>query len=78
MIFHRNDTQKGNAISFLELCQGMPRDKLGGVPYELKKEGGKLSIRFFPKSPDAKNPDGIVFVLQLDTEDKKKLSEIIN
>ena len=55
----------------------MARDRLGGVPYELKKEGGKLSIRFFPKSPNAKNPDGIVFILHLDAEDKKKLANII-
>ena len=56
----------------------MNRDNLGGVPYELKKESGKLSIRFFPKSPNAKNPDGIVFVLKLDAVDRKKLAEIIN
>ena len=56
----------------------MARDRLGGVPYELKKEGGKLSIRFFPKSPDAKNPDGIVFVLSLEKEDKEKLKKIIS
>jgi len=56
----------------------MVRDNIGGVPYELKKEGGKLTIRFFPKSPKAKNPDGIVFVLHLDADDRKKLAEIID
>jgi len=56
----------------------MARDMLGGVPYELKKERGKLTIRFFPKSPNAKNPDGIVFVLHLGADDRKKLSEIIS
>ena len=56
----------------------MARDMLGGVPFETKKERGKVSIRFFPKSPNAKNPDGIVFVLHLDADDRKKLAEIID
>ena len=55
----------------------MERDRLGGVPYELKKESGKISIRFFPKSPNAKNPDGIVFMLHLDAEERKKLADLI-
>ena len=54
------------------------REKLGGVPYEVKKEEGKTVLRFFPKSASAKNPDGIVFMLALDNEDRKKLSKIIN
>ena len=56
----------------------MARDVLGGVPFEVRKERGKVSIRFFPKSPKAKNPDGIVFVLHLDADDRKKLAGIIN
>ena len=56
----------------------MTRDTLGGVPFEVKKERGKVSIRFFPKSPNAINPDGIVFVLHLNADDKKKLNEIIS
>ena len=56
----------------------MERDRLGGVPFEVKKEGGKVSIRFFPKSPKAIHPDGIVFVLHLNAEDRKKLAGIIN
>ena len=55
----------------------MVRQRLGGVPYEARKENGKLSIRFFPKSPNAKNPDGIVFILHLDADDKKKLADLI-
>jgi len=56
----------------------MARDMLGGVPFEVKKEKRIVSIRFFPKSPNAKNPDGIVFVLHLDADDRKKLNEIIS
>jgi len=55
----------------------MARDRLGGVPYELKKEGGKVKLRFYPKSENAQNPDAIVFLLALDNNDRKKLAEII-
>ena len=54
------------------------RDKIGGVPYETKREGGSTVIRFYPKGENAKNPDGIVFMLSLDDGDRKKLSEIIS
>ena len=54
------------------------REKLGGVPYESKMENGKVVLRFFPKSSSAKNPDGIVFMLTLDKEDRKSLSKIIS
>lgn len=54
------------------------REKLGGVPFEVKKEEGKTVLRFYPKSSTAKNPDGIVFMLALDKDDKKKFAEIIS
>ena len=54
------------------------RDKIGGVPYETKKEGGNTVIRFYPKGENAKNPDGIVFMLSLGESDRKKMSEIIS
>ncbi len=54
------------------------RDKIGGVPYETRKESGNVTIRFYPKGENAKNPDGIVFMLSLDGSDRKKLSEIIS
>jgi len=54
------------------------RDRLGNYPYEIKKESGKVVFRFYPKSPDAKNPDSIVFVLSLDESDRKKLSKLIS
>lgn len=55
----------------------MERDRLGGVPYEVRNEDGKVVFRFFPKSPNAKNPDGIVFALALDDKDQKKLLGIL-
>ena len=54
------------------------RDKIGGVPFEISHDGKKTVLRFFPKSSTAKNPDGIVFMLALDKDDKKKLTEIIS
>jgi len=55
----------------------MARERIGGVPYEIKKEGGKTVFRFFPKGANAKNPDGIVFALFLDKDDRKKLVNLI-
>jgi len=56
----------------------MARERLGGVPFESKNEGGRTVIRFFPKSANAKNPDSIVFVLSLGKDDKAQLKKIIS
>jgi len=56
----------------------MARDRIAGVPYETKKENGRIILRFFPKSASAKNPDGIVFMLALDKDDVSKLQKIIS
>jgi len=54
------------------------RERLGGIPFEIKNEKNRTVLRFYPKSSTAKNPDGMVFMLALDIEDKKKLSKIIS
>lgn len=54
------------------------RERIGGVPYEAKKSGGNVEIRFYPKGENAKNPDGIVFMLSLSNEDRRKLAGIIS
>ena len=54
------------------------RERIGGVPFETKKSGGNVEIRFYPKGENAKNPDGIVFMLSLSKEDRKKLVGIIS
>ena len=54
------------------------RERIGGVPYETKKSEGNVEIRFYPKGENAKNPDGIVFMLSLSKEDRKKLVGIIS
>ncbi len=56
----------------------MARDRLGGVPYETRKEKDRIILRFFPKSASAKNPDGIVFMLALEKDDVSKLQKIIS
>lgn len=54
------------------------RDRLGGVPFEVNKTGKKTTFRFFPKSENAKNPNSIVFVLSLDSDEKTKLKKILS
>ena len=54
------------------------RERIGGVPFETKKSGGNVEIRFYPKGENAKNPDGIVFMLSLSKEDRKKLAQVIS
>jgi hypothetical protein len=36
-----------------------------------------MIVRFYPKSETAKNPDGVVFVLRLDKNDKAKLEKLV-
>ena len=54
----------------------MERERLGGVPFEGKKEKRKVKLRFFPKGENAKNPDSIVFTMLLDESDKEKILKL--
>ena len=54
----------------------MARDKMGGVPFEAKKEKKKIKLRFFPKGDNPKNPDSVVFTMLLDESDKEKIVEL--
>jgi hypothetical protein len=56
----------------------MTRDRIGNVPYEIRKKGDKINLRFYPKTDTAKNPDKIVFVLSLDKSDRKKLASLVS
>jgi hypothetical protein len=56
----------------------MKREKVGGYPYEIDREGNILILRFFPKSPNAKYPNDAVLVLRLDGKDKQELIEILS
>jgi len=54
------------------------RDKIGGRPFEVKNEGGKKSIRFFPMTENAKNPNTVLFRIALDNNDIKKLIKALS
>lgn len=52
------------------------RDTLGGRPYEVRKDGSKHVISFYPQAKNAKNPDAVMFRLTLGSDDLKKLAKI--
>jgi len=56
----------------------MARDTFNGRPFDYKKDGGKIVIKFYPESPTAKYPNREVFTLRLLSEDAKKLKKIIS
>lgn len=54
------------------------RDKIGDRPFEVKNEGGKKVIKFYPMTENAKNPDAILFRIALDKNDIKKLTKALS
>ena len=54
----------------------MDRERLGGVPFEAKKEKKKVKLRFFPKGKTPKNADSVVFTMLLDESDKEKILKL--
>ena len=52
------------------------RDTLGGRPFEIDKSGGKYTIKFFPMSKEAKNPDAVLFRLTVSKDELKKLAKL--
>ena len=54
------------------------RDTIGGRPYEIKKDGSKHIIIFYPQANNTKNPDAVLFKLTLAKDDLKKLEKILN
>ena len=39
------------------------REKIGDRPYEVTKNGGMYTIKFYPMIKSAKNPDRVLFCL---------------
>ena len=39
------------------------REMVGKRPYEISKEAGKYTIKFYPMIKGAKNPDRVLFAL---------------
>lgn len=54
------------------------RDTIGGRPYEVKKDGSKYIISFYPQTKNAKNPDAVLFRLVLTKDEIAKLANIIS
>ena len=52
------------------------RDKIGGHPYDTKKEDGKLIVKFYRSGENLKNPDHPVLTLKLGKDDLRKLSKL--
>ena len=52
------------------------RDTIGGRPYDVKKQGSKYVISFYPMSESAKNPDAVLFRLSLTRDELKKLAKL--
>ena len=53
------------------------RDTIGGRPYEVKKDGSKYVISFYPQTKNAKNPDVVLFRLVLTKDEIAKLANIL-
>jgi len=62
----------------LDSHQNFMRDRIGGKPFEIKSEGGKKTIKFFPMNKDAEHPDLVVFQISLDRNDIKKLIKALS
>ena len=52
------------------------RDTIGGRPFEVRKDGSKYVISFYPQAKSAKNPDAVLFRLTLTKDELKKLEKI--
>jgi len=52
------------------------RDKIGGYPIEVTKDGGNVVLKFFHKAENVKHPDAVKMSLTLTREDIKKLSKL--
>ena len=52
------------------------RDKIGGYPYETKKEGSNVILTFFHKGEKIMHPNASKIILTLTKEDIKTLSKL--
>jgi len=53
------------------------RDTIGGYPFEAKKTGSTVTVKFFHKGENVKHPDAAKMTLDLTAADIKKLSKLI-
>ena len=52
------------------------RDTIGGYPFEAKKTGSTVTVKFFHKGENVKHPDAPKMTLELSAADIKKLSKL--
>jgi len=52
------------------------RNKIGGYPYTIKKEGNIVILKFYHKGENVKYPDSTKIILPLTKEDIKTLSKL--
>ena len=54
----------------------MTKDKIGGRPVTITKDGGNVKIVFHPAASGAKNPDARMFQITLGKADLDKLKKL--
>jgi hypothetical protein len=60
------------------MSERMKKDTIGTYPYQIDRKDGELIIRFFPKIPEAQDPNHAVFKLTFDAKDRQKLIRILS
>lgn len=51
------------------------RETIGGRPFDIIKLGDKYTIKFYPMTSNAKNPDAVIFSITVSKNDLKKLEK---
>lgn len=51
------------------------KDTIGGRPFEVTKNGGKYTVKFFPMIKNAKNPNAVMFSITMTKDELKKLEK---
>ena len=69
-------------VKFAESITGierkkMKRETIGTYPYQIGRENNNLIMRFFPKIPQAQDPNHVIFKLSFDEKDRQKMIKIL-
>lgn len=51
------------------------RETIGGRPFDITKSNDKYTIKFYPMTSNAKNPDAVIFSITITKNDIKKLEK---
>jgi hypothetical protein len=66
------------AINFAQTFNSNLKNTLSGSPYKATKEGSVTILRFFSKSPNAKDPNQNEFTLRLNEIDRPTLIKLLS